>query len=83
MTKSEIMAKYIERAAHYDWEDVRLYIAECGWDSFWMPDYVTADEEDWLSDDDICRINDILLDAFEEAHGRRFDRRTRRELLSY
>ena len=77
MTKAQIHDRLVATAKHYDWEDVDLYMAEIGWDVDWMPDYVADPDAEMLSEEESRVINEILLDAFEVAHKRRFARRER------
>ena len=72
----------VDAASHYSWEDVRLYIAETCWQD-WMLDYIEDPEAEMLTLSDIRAIDKILLDAFEEAHGRRLSYLDRKNLLTY
>ena len=82
MTKAQIHDRLVATAKHYDWEDVDLYMAEIGWDVNWMQDHVEDPDAEMLSAEESRVINEILLDAFEGAHKRRFARREREYLLN-
>lgn len=73
MRYHEILAKYEEKAREYDWDAVATYLDEQGhWDPEWMDDYVDNPDVETLSVHDVRRINDVLLTAFERAHGKLF-----------
>lgn len=83
MTCIEIMKHLVAIAQKYDWNDIKVYIAEIGWEPEWMCDYMEDPEAETLSIYDNRRINNMLVSAFEIAHNKRFNRTTCRDLLDY
>ena len=83
MTHYDIMQHLIAIAKRYEWEAIKLYIAEVGWEPEWMCDYMEDPEAEILSIYDTRRLTDMLISAFEVAHDRRLSTSYRRELLDY
>ena len=78
---SYVLQHLLEEAKKYNYDDVELYICEICWEPDWMLDLVEDPDEEVLTINDIRAINGVLIDAFELAHNRRFDFRTRQRLL--
>ena len=83
MTHYDIIQHLIVIAKQYEWDDIKLYITEVGWEPEWMCDFMEDPEAETLSIYDNRRINDMLLQAFEKAHHRRLYWSYRRDLLDY
>lgn len=76
----QVFEELVETASYYDKYDVRLYLAEIGWQD-WMASVMEHPEHEMLSDDELVAINEILISAFETAHNRSFCPECRKKLL--
>ena len=83
MTYFAIMKHLVTIALKYNWDDIKEYIADVGWEPEWMCDFMEDPEAEILSIYDKRRINDMLIRAFEEAHHRRLYWSYRKDLLDY
>ena len=83
MTCIEIMKHLVAIAQKYDWNDIKVYIAEIGWEPEWMCDYIDDSEVEVLSICDIRRINEVMISVFEIAHNKRVNWAERRALRDY
>ena len=63
--------KHIEsKAIEYDFGDAKAFIEEYEWEPEWMDALMEDPDAEMFSISDLRAINEVLLCAFESAHGR-------------
>ncbi len=69
----------VRLASQFEFDDVHHYMQAVEY-ADWMTDIMDDPDAEMFSTNDLIRINEVLLDAFESAHHRRLGYWTRRNL---
>ena len=72
----------LDFARHFSFDSVCAYMREVEY-ADWMTEIMDNPDAEMFSHADLIRINEILLDAFEQAHRKRLDYWTRYNLVHY
>lgn len=57
-------------ALQYEWREMERFLVEYEWDDDWMSEYFTDFEAEMNNPECWRPIYEILLSAFEDAHGK-------------